>query len=151
MKLFLLIISIIVLNNVNAQKINVLKEKPDWAANSFDICKGDYTTDILNNNKSIQLIACGFNEYQKPTKKVPTKSIRFLYVNIDGVEKYLTLKSINKTKKGSVITTYENDIYKIELNYDGVKRSSSGNGNGGFLKFYKDKVLIKKMKFYSTI
>ena len=49
------------------------------------------------------------------------------------------------------IHTYENGSIKVILDFDGVKHTASGNGDGGLLKFYVNSKLYKTLKFWSSL
>jgi hypothetical protein len=64
----------------------------------------------------------------------------------------LVLKFINSKKKGEHdIQTYANGVYKVILDYDGVRLTRSGNGSGEILYLYYNNMLIRKYTFWASI
>ena len=49
------------------------------------------------------------------------------------------------------IHTYESGSIKVILDFDGVKHTASGNGDGGVLKLFYNGKQCKVLKFWSSL
>ncbi len=131
-------------NNANSHKIIPTNNVPDWAQNLSTIHIGNYFDYVSEGILNI----VGFigDEFQKPEGKTPPFT-QFLYTNIDGENVFLEFKNIQKLGK-HYIHTYENKNKKIILDWNGIKQTESGNGDGGLLKVYLDGKLVITTSFF---
>lgn len=134
--------------NENHQ-LSLITQSPDWTSNLKIISLGTWSEYVVQENPKEQILAFIGDEYQKPTGLTPPYT-QFLYAKIDN--KFMFLKFISIKKMGShYIHTYESGSIKVILDFDGVKHTASGNGDGGLLKFYVNGNLNKTMKFWTGL
>lgn len=145
----MLLTSEVLAQNIPAtHHLSVFTTPPKWANNLSSINLGDYYDYIIQDNPKEQIIGfLSFGEREIGIKP-PYKSFLYISLNNNGI----FLKHINSSTVGNNYThTFLNGDIKVVLDFDGVRHSASGNGNGGVFKLFHKGKNIKTTKFWSSI
>jgi hypothetical protein len=129
-------------------EIQIMNLPPNWCEQLNTINLGKYYDYILKDNPKEQILALQSWGDRKIGINPPFQ--QFLYLVIDN--QALFLKFINLKNKGvHAILTYTYGVYKVILDFDGIKVTQSGNGEGGIFHLYYNNVLIKKYNFWVSL
>ena len=129
-------------------KIQIMDKPPNWGDQLSTINLGKYYDVIIKDNPKEQILA--LQSWGDRTIGIIPPFQQFLYLSLDN--QVLFLKFINLKNKGvHNIQTYAYGVYKVILDYDGVRVTRSGNGSGGIFYLFYNNILIRKYNFWASI
>jgi hypothetical protein len=129
-------------------ELQIMDKYPIWGDQLRTINLGTYYDALTKDNPKEEILA--LHSWGDRTIGITPPFQEFLYLVIDNQS--LFLKFINYKNKGQHnIQTYEYGVYKVILDYDGVRPSRSGNGSGGVFYLYYNNKLIRKNNFWASI
>ena len=129
-------------------QIQIMDKAPTWGEQLRTINLGKYYDVLTKDNPKDEILA--LHSWGDRTIGINPPFQQFLYLSIDN--QFLFLKFINLKNKGvHTVQTYTYGVYKVILDYDGVRLTRSGNGSGGILYLYYINRLIRKYNFWASI
>ena len=142
--------SILLLNLAKPKhELQIMDKPPIWGDQLRTINLGTYSDFLRKDNPREEILALHSWAGDRTIGITPPFQ-EYLYLVIDN--QFLFLKFINYKNKGQHnIQTYEYGVYKVILDYDGVRHSRSGNGSGGIFYLYYNNKLIRKYNFWASI